>query len=189
MGESCLHSKGNFTLQSIDCVSFLTVKDKGYVKYIFFPFIVSNPRSHLLGLYYLSRIFIYIFIYNFFFPKAYQSPLVMNLQIWTIVCPHLWMLTFPFNPHTLRAPRILCGCLSNRQCGRLILIKKNDKCGGKIKSWDTQFAGVKYGAVADRNKWKDLDLLSQWCIHVINFCKKQNVWIDAALFRTFPLMR
>ena len=117
--------------------------------------------------------------------KAYQSPRLMNLQIWTIVCPHLWMLTFPFSPHTLRAPRILCSCLSNRQCGRLILIKKNDKCRGKIKSRDAQFASVKYGAVSDRNKWKDLDLLSEWYIRVINFCKEQNVWIEAALFRTF----
>lgn len=129
MGESCLHSKGNFTLQRIDCVWVLTVKDKGYLKYIFFPFLVSNPRSHYWS---CSISVIYIF------PKAYQGPLVMNLQIWTIACPHLRMFTFPFNPHILKAPHIMCGCLSNRQCGCLILIKKNDKCGGKIKFWDTQ---------------------------------------------------
>lgn len=56
MGESCLHSKGNFTLQRIGCVSVLTVKDKGLnnlyyiyiILYIIYlsPFTVFNPRSH-----------------------------------------------------------------------------------------------------------------------------------------------
>lgn len=72
MGERCLHSKGNFTLQRIDCVSVLTVKDKGYLKYIF-PFIVSNPRSP-----YWSCIISAVYMYIFW--KAYWSALVRNLQ-------------------------------------------------------------------------------------------------------------
>lgn len=129
MGESCLHSGGNFTLQRIGCVSLLTVKDKGYLGIHFSPFIVSNPRSHDWS---CSISVVYLFIYLFIFRKAYAF--VMHLQIQTTVCTHLRMLTFPFNLRIQQA--LLCVCLSNRHCGCVILIKKNDKCGGKIKFED-----------------------------------------------------
>lgn len=98
----------------------------------------------------------------------------MNLQIWTIVLNHSLSIPTSCKPH------ILCGCLSGRQCGCLILIKKNDKCGGKIKFCDIQL--LAWNMVPDKNKWQDLDLLSEWYMHIINFYKKQNVWIDAAHF-------
>lgn len=45
---------------------------------------------------------------------------------------------------------------------------------------------MKDGAAADKNKWKDRDLLSEWYINIINFCwkKKKKVWMHAlaALF-------
>lgn len=39
-----------------------------------------------------------------------------------------------------------------------------------------------WNMVADKNNWRDLDLLSEWYMHIINFYKKQNVWKDAAHF-------
>lgn len=53
---------------------------------------------------------------------------------------------------------MLCGT-SNRQCGCVILIKKNDKCGEKIRGWDLLLK-MKDGAGAAKNKREDLDLLN-----------------------------
>lgn len=53
---------------------------------------------------------------------------------------------------------MLCGT-SNRQCGCVILIKKNDKCGEKIRVWDLLLK-MKDGAGAAKNKREHLDLLN-----------------------------
>ncbi len=76
----------------------------------------------------------------------------------------------------------MCACLSNRQCGCLILIKKNDKCGGKIKfQGSTQL--LAWNVVLWLTRTNGGSRFTTRMVHTYHkFFVKQSVWIDAVHF-------
>lgn len=122
-GKRCGWERVVYTLREIlhfkGLVSVLTMKDKGYLKQFFALYFPTQKvhRSTVIFHSYVS------------FWEAYQRTWVINLEIWTIISPHLWC-SFSLSFATSCRPCKPHGT-SNWRWGSLL--RKNDKCMGKIK--------------------------------------------------------